>query len=83
MLHLDDALSWETLHRSFSICAFPAGFQADDSAGVLKTADGRRVAYCVSVVDAGPKPPTKLAGKAKKERDIWEFVAGLGEAAFV
>lgn len=51
--------------------------QGEDVAGVLETGDGRRVAYCVSVVDAGPKPPTKLSGKAKHENKIWDFVAGL------
>lgn len=57
--------------------------QGKDAAGVFQTADGRRVAYCVSVVDAGPKPPTKLAGKAKHEDEIWDFVAGLEEAGQV
>eukprot|EP00752_Nemacystus_decipiens_P015584 g13907.t1 len=57
--------------------------QGKDAAGVLQMADGRRVAYCVSVVDAGPKPPTKLAGKAKHEDEIWDFVAGLEEAGHV
>lgn len=53
--------------------------QGDGAAGVLQMADGRRVGYCVSVVDAGPKPPTKLSGKAKHEDEIWDFVAGLEE----
>ncbi len=57
--------------------------QGKDVAGVFQTADGRRVAYCVSVVDAGPKPPTKLAKKAKHEHEIWDFVAGLEEAGEV
>ena len=54
--------------------------QGDGTAGVLQMADGRRVGYCVSVVDAGPKPPSKLSGKAKHEDQIWDFVAGLEEA---
>eukprot|EP00903_Cladosiphon_okamuranus_P018903 g17386.t1 len=57
--------------------------QGKDASGVFQTADGRRVAYCVSVVDAGPKPPTKLAVKAKHEDEIWDFVAGLEEAGQV
>lgn len=57
--------------------------QGMDVAGVFQMADGRRVAYCVSVVDAGPKPPTKLAGKAKHEDEIWDFVAGLEDAGQV
>lgn len=57
--------------------------QGKDVAGVFQTQDGRRVAYCVSVVDAGPKPPTKLAKKAKHEDEIWDFVAGLEEAGEV
>lgn len=51
--------------------------QGDEVAGVLDMADGRRVAYCVSVVDAGPKPPTKLSSKAKHEHLIWDYVATL------
>ncbi|CAM9304432.1 unnamed protein product [Ectocarpus sp. 12 AP-2014] len=57
----------------------PSAVQGKDVAGVFQTGGGRRVAYCVSVVDAGPKPPTKLSGKAKHEAEIWDFVAGLEE----
>lgn len=57
--------------------------QGQDVAGVFQTGDGRRVAYCVSVVDAGPKPPTKLSSKAKHEDEIWNLVAGLGNGALV
>lgn len=53
--------------------------QGNDTAGVLRTADGRHVAYCLSVVDAGPKPPSKIANKADREHLIWEFIAGLGD----
>lgn len=60
--------------------AGPSMIQGDDVAGMLETGDGRHVAYCVSVVDAGPKPPTKLSGKAKHEHEIWDFVAGLEDA---
>lgn len=56
-----------------------ATIQGHGAAGVFKTRNGRMVAYCVSVVDAGPKPPTKLGGKAKDESRIWEFVASLEE----
>lgn len=58
----------------------PCAAQGKDVAGVFQTSDGRRVAYCVSVVDAGPKPPTKLSSKAKHEDEIWDFVAGLEDA---
>lgn len=51
--------------------------QGGDVAGVLIMEDGRFLAYCVSVVDAGPKPPTKLRGKAKHEHEIWEFMKTL------
>lgn len=61
----------------------PSAVQGKDVAGVFQTGGGRRVAYCVSVVDAGPKPPTKLSGKAKHEAEIWDFVAGLEEAGQV
>lgn len=53
--------------------------QGPEVAGVLRTADGRRVAYCVSVVDAGPKPPTKLRTKAKNEHKIWDSWASRGK----
>lgn len=51
--------------------------QRGDAAGVLIMEDGRCLAYCVSVVDAGPKPPTKLRRKAKHEHKIWEFMKTL------
>lgn len=60
-----------------------SSFQGKRVAGLFQTPDGRRVAYCVSVVDAGPKPPTKLSGKAKHEDEIWDFVAGLEDAGEV
>lgn len=61
----------------------PCTVQGKDVAGMFQTSDGRRVAYCVSVVDAGPKPPTKLSKKAKHEDEIWDFVAGLEDAGQV
>lgn len=63
--------------------AQPCTAQGKGVAGVFQTSDGRRVAYCVSVVDAGPKPPTKLSSKAKHEDEIWDFVAGLEDAGQV
>ncbi|CAN0069758.1 unnamed protein product [Scytosiphon promiscuus] len=60
-----------------------SSLQGKRAAGVFQTPDGRRVAYCVSVVDAGPKPPTKLSKKAKHEDEIWDFVAGLEDAGEV
>lgn len=56
-----------------------ATVQGPEVAGVVRTTDGRRVAYCVSVVDAGPKPPTKLRTKAKHEHKIWDSWASRGE----
>lgn len=51
--------------------------QTHNTAGVLEMADGRCLAYCISVVDAGPKPPTKLRKKAQHEHKIWEFMSTL------
>ncbi|CAM9322288.1 unnamed protein product [Discosporangium mesarthrocarpum] len=37
--------------------------------------DARRFAYCISVVDAGPKPPWKVEAKKQAEYHIWRFLA--------
>ncbi|CAM9611541.1 unnamed protein product, partial [Hapterophycus canaliculatus] len=63
--------------------AQPTSVQGKHVAGLFQTPDGRRVTYCISVVDAGPKPPTKLSRKAKHEDKIWDFVAGLEDAGEV
>ncbi|CAM9103739.1 unnamed protein product [Choristocarpus tenellus] len=52
--------------------------QKEHSAGELDVGEGLRVAYCLSVIDAGPKPPSKVESKALVERKIWEFLAGYG-----
>ncbi|KAG5187899.1 inositol-pentakisphosphate 2-kinase-domain-containing protein [Tribonema minus] len=53
-------------------------------AGEVEVADGaarqRRLLYCLSAMDTGPKPPTQLSKQCKREPLVWQFIATEEEA---